>query len=80
MATTLTRPELTPIDHFEAPGLDETPAAQLRAIREQAPAFKEWFRSTGTVDFFAARSLVTLPYPKRFALWRRAACRCPTSG
>ncbi|HYP23314.1 MAG TPA: hypothetical protein VEV43_07065, partial [Actinomycetota bacterium] len=75
MDTISTRPPLTPIEHFGAPGLDETPAAQLRAIREQAPAFKEWFRSTGTVDLFAARSLVTLPYPKRFALWE--ACNVP---
>lgn len=75
MDTISTRPPLTPVEHFEAPGLDATPAAQLRAIREQAPAFKEWFRATGTVDFFAARSLVTLPYPKRFGLWE--ACTLP---
>lgn len=75
MDTISTRPSPARIDHFEAPGLDVTPAAQLRAIRKQAPAFKEWFRSTGTVDFFAARSLVTLPYPKRFGLWE--ACNLP---
>ena len=75
MATTLTKPGLTPVEHFEGPGLERTPAEQLRRIREQAPAFQEWFRSTGRVSFFAARSLVTLPYPKRFALWE--ACRVP---
>src|SRR5918998_1223713 len=75
MDTISTRPPLTPVDHFEAPGLEQTPAEQLRRIREQAPAFKEWFRSTGAVDFFAARSLVTLPYPKRFGLWE--ACNLP---
>ncbi|HEX2196821.1 MAG TPA: hypothetical protein VHJ76_07835 [Actinomycetota bacterium] len=75
MGTISTRPSLAPIDHFEAANLDETPAAQLRRIREQAPRFKEWFRSTGTVDFFAGRSLVTLPYPRRFALWE--ACSVP---
>jgi hypothetical protein len=63
------------IDHFSAPGLDTTPAEQLRQIRSAAPAFKEWFRSTGTVTGIASRSLVTLPYPKRFGLWE--ACSLP---
>ena len=63
------------IDHFSAPGLDTTPAAQLREIRSAAPAFKEWFRNTGTVTGMASRSLVTLPYPKRFGLWE--ACSLP---
>ena len=43
------------IEHFEGPGLATTPADQLRSIRRQAPEFKEWFRKTGRVDFFAAR-------------------------
>ena len=73
MVTTMTKPGR--VDHFDAPGLDRTPAEQLRLVREQAPTFKDWFRSTGQVDFFAARSLVTLPYPKRFALWE--ACSVP---
>lgn len=63
------------IDFFPASSLSETPAAQLRAIREAASGFKEWFRSTGTVTGFASRSLVTLPYPKRFGLWE--ACSLP---
>ncbi|MEA3202423.1 MAG: hypothetical protein QOI63_89, partial [Thermoplasmata archaeon] len=41
----------------------------------QAPAFREWLRATGTVDRFAARALVTLPYPTRWALWE--ACSLP---
>jgi glyoxylase-like metal-dependent hydrolase (beta-lactamase superfamily II) len=63
------------IEHFEAPSLDATPAEQLRRIREQAPAFREWLRRSGTVTAFAARSLVTLPYPRRFGLWE--ACSLP---
>jgi hypothetical protein len=63
------------IEHFDEPSLDVTPAEQLRRIREQAPRFREWLRRTGTVSAFAARSLVTLPYPKRFGLWE--ACSLP---
>lgn len=63
------------IDHFEAPSLEVTPAEQLRRIRRQAPEFREWLRHTGTATAFAARSLVTLPYPKRFGLWE--ACSLP---
>lgn len=63
------------IDFFATPSLEETPADQLRAIREAANGFKEWFRLTGTVTGFASRSLVTLPYPKRFGLWE--ACSVP---
>ena len=65
----------SPIDHFRAPDLGATPAEQLREIRVRAPGFKEWFRSSGQVTAFAARSLVTLPYPKRFGLWE--ACNLP---
>lgn len=72
--TTATAP-LTRIDHFEGPNLSVTPAEALRRIREAAPAFKQWFATTGTVDLFAARSLVTLPYPRRFGLWE--SCRVP---
>lgn len=77
MATTLTAPArtFTPITFFEEPGLGTTPAAQLRRIREDAPRFREWFAAMGTVTGFAARSLVTLPYPRRFALWE--ACSVP---
>src|SRR5688500_13396527 len=65
----------TPIDHFPGPSIETSPAEQLSAIRHTAPRFKEWFRATGMVDLFATRSLVTLPYPRRYALWE--ACRVP---
>lgn len=73
MSTTQT--SLERIEHFSQPSLGPTPAEALRGLRNEAEAFKEWFRGTGVVDGFAARSLVTLPYPKRFALWE--ACRLP---
>lgn len=75
MATTITNPPLTPIGHFAAPDLASTPAEQLREVRGRAPEFKEWFRGTGRVELFAARSLVTLPYPRRFGLWE--SCNVP---
>jgi hypothetical protein len=75
MSTAASTQTLTPIEHFAFPDLDSTPAAQLRRIRAEAPMFKDWFRATGTVDSFVARSLVTLPYPRRFALWD--ACTSP---
>src|SRR5205807_3328817 len=64
-----------PSDHFDGPGLTTTPAAQLARIREQAPAFRAWFAATGRVDCLAARSLVTLPYPTRWALWEACSLR-----
>ena len=76
MATTVTpTTTFTPIDAFDGPSLEETPAEQLRRIRARAPEFREWFRATGRVAAFAARPLVTLPYPRRYALWE--ACRSP---
>jgi hypothetical protein len=64
-----------PIEHFDPPGLGITPAEQLARIRSQAPEFKAWLRATGVVDRFAARSLVTLPYPTRWALWEGCTTR-----
>ena len=75
MTATVSTETFTRIDHFEAADLETTPAEQLRRIRAQAPMFVDWFRATGMVDAFAARSLVTLPYPRRFALWD--ACTSP---
>lgn len=69
-------PTFTPVEHLAPPRLDETPAAALRRLRDEVPAFKEWFRATGTVTAFASRDLVTLPYPKQFGLWE--ACTAPT--
>ena len=71
---TLTR-SFEQIDHFCAPSLEVTPAEDLRRMRSAAPAFKDSFLTTGMVDLFASRSLVTLPYPRRFGLWE--ACRLP---
>ena len=77
MSTTIARRTGAPraIDAFDPPTLETTPAEQLRRIRGQAPEFREWFRGTGRVTGFTARSLVTLPYPRRYALWE--ACRSP---
>ena len=74
-ATSTKTDPFTRLEHFDGPDLATTPAAQLRRIRAQAPMFADWFRATGTVELFAARSLVTLPYPRRFALWD--ACTAP---
>ena len=62
-------------DRLPLPTLDETPAAALRRIRAQAPEFKEWFRATGELTAVATRSLVTLPYPREFALWEASTSR-----
>ena len=74
MTTTST---LTPLEHLPVPTLDETPAAALRRLRGEVPEFREWFRRTGVVDGFASRSLVTLPYPTRFALWEASRSKLP---
>ena len=73
MATTTAFAPLTAISE---PRLDETPAAALRRIRAEAPAFREELRATGTVSAFVSRDLVTLPYPRRFGLWE--ACTALT--
>lgn len=68
---------MQPIDFFDSPDLNTPPAVALERIREQAPRFREWFRSTGTVEMFAARDLVTLPYPSRYGLWEAAPPAVP---
>ena len=76
MQTTIEAPAspFTAIDTpFPSPA--RTPAAHLREVREWAPEYREEFRRGGTVDAFWSRSLVTLPYPRRYALWE--ACRVP---
>jgi glyoxylase-like metal-dependent hydrolase (beta-lactamase superfamily II) len=62
-------------DRLPLPTLDETPAAALRRVKAQAPEFREWFRQTGTLQAVATRSLVTLPYPREFALWEACTAR-----
>lgn len=77
--TTSTLPStFTPIgDRLPFPTLEETPAAALRRIKTQAPEFKEWFQGTGVLGAVVTRSLVTLPYPRQFALWEASTSRLP---
>jgi hypothetical protein len=76
MTTTALPTGFTSIDdRLPLPTLDETPAAALRRIRSQAPEFREWFRSTGELTAVVSRSLVTLPYPREFALWEACTAR-----
>lgn len=76
MTSTTLPSTFTPIaEHLPLPRLDETPAAALRRIRAQAPEFKEWFRATGVLAGVATRNLVTLPYPRQFALWEACTAR-----
>ncbi|MCW2950278.1 MAG: hypothetical protein JWN41_1291 [Thermoleophilia bacterium] len=63
------------IDHFALPTFETTPAAQLRAIREVAPVFQQWLRGTGQATTFAARSLITVPYPVKYGFYE--ACTAP---
>jgi glyoxylase-like metal-dependent hydrolase (beta-lactamase superfamily II) len=62
-------------DRMPLPSLAETPAAALRRIKAEAPAFRDWFRTTGVLDAVATRGLVTLPYPREFALWEASTSR-----
>ena len=80
MSTATATRTFTPIEHFEFPDLESTPAAQLRRIRAQAPMFRDWFRATGAVDAFAARSLVTFPYRGASRCGTRAPRPSPTCG
>ncbi len=76
MTTTAMPTTFTPIgDRLPLPSLDETPAAALRRVKAQAPEFREWFRGTGQLTAMATRSLVTLPYPRQFALWEASTSR-----
>ncbi|MCW2974033.1 MAG: hypothetical protein JWN72_2306 [Thermoleophilia bacterium] len=63
------------IEHFALPTFETTPAAQLRAIRDAVPGFKEWFRATGTASAYAPRSLITVPYPMKYGFYE--ACTAP---
>jgi hypothetical protein len=60
------------IPFFEEAHAQENPGRQLEMIRDAAPRFKEWFRQTGTVTAFHSFDLITLPYPRKYALWRAA--------
>jgi hypothetical protein len=65
------------IDHFAQADAAEQAGAQLRLIREAAPRFREWFKSTGTPDYVGTYDLVSLPYPTKFGLWRAALSPVP---
>ena len=67
----------TPIAHFAPVTLDEPPARMLERLRAETAAFKDWFTRQGTVDALWTRSLVTLPYPRTYALWEASASRVP---
>ena len=68
---------LARIDHFEAADRAATTGAQLHAIREAAPAFREWFAATGRPDLVSTHDLVSLPYPTKFGLFRAARTPAP---
>ncbi len=66
------------VDHFiEANALGDLPGRQLDAIRESAPAFREWFRAQGTCASVSTCHLIGLPYPRSFGLWRAALSPAP---
>ncbi|WP_146172079.1 hypothetical protein [Melghirimyces profundicolus] len=60
------------ITFFEEAHADPNPGRQLERIREAVPRFKEWFKATGKATAFHSYDLITLPYPKKYALWRAA--------
>ncbi len=59
------------------PSLSQSPAAHLRAVREAAPLIRQQLQESGTVRSLCSRSLVTLPYPRRFGLWDAASVPAP---
>ena len=67
--------DLETIDAFDAPTLGRPPLEELRALPAQAETFRERLRASGTVDAFWSRSLVTLPYLRRYGLYE--ACSVP---
>ena len=64
--------EISAISHFVAVGSERQPGRQLELIRQAAPAFRDWFRTTGMPDWIGTFDLVSLPYPTRFGLFRAA--------
>jgi hypothetical protein len=79
MATHVQPPygEMGPILHFAAAGNERLPGRQLELIRQAAPGFKDWFRTTGMPDWIGTFDLVSLPYPTRFGLFRAAMSPAP---
>lgn len=75
MPATATTTTFTPIEAFTPVTLDEPPARALARVPDETAAFREWFVQQGQVDALVSRSLVTLPYPRSYALWE--ACSAP---
>src|SRR5580704_10304654 len=69
--------EINAISHFAAVAREPQSGRQLTLIREAAPGFREWFRSTGMPDWIGTFDLVSLPYPTRFGLFRAAITPAP---
>jgi hypothetical protein len=67
--------EFTPIEVFDAPDLARPPLEELRALPDRCEEFRALIRASGTVDAFWSRSLVTLPYMRRYGLYE--ACWIP---
>jgi hypothetical protein len=65
------------IGHFEAADHCSQPGEQLRLIRESAPGFRDWFRESGMPDWVETCSLISVPYPSRFGLYRAARGPAP---
>ena len=70
-------PGASRFDHFAGADAQEQQGVALRMIREAAPRFREWFRTTGTPDYVGTFDLVSLPYPTKFGLWRAALTPVP---
>ena len=68
-------PAFAPVRHFGPVTLEEPPARLLGRIRGETAEFKADFVAQGTVRAFVSRPLVTLPYPRAYALWE--ACSLP---
>jgi len=54
------------IPHFRAAHAAPDSGPQLRAIREAAPMFRQWFKQTGSPAFVKTVDLATLPYPSKY--------------
>jgi hypothetical protein len=70
----------TPIDTFAALHTAQPAGgwgAHLRLGRARAVAFRAELAGAGTPDFVGTRTLVSLPYPTRFGLWRAATSPAP---
>jgi hypothetical protein len=69
--------EIKAISHFVAVSSERRAGRQLEVIRQAAPAFRDWFSSTGMPDWIGTFDLVSLPYPTRFGLFRAAMTPAP---